>query len=143
MDQRPITADEFSQRLARLCLTAAGVDLPRKHRDRQILLHSVALCLSPDRFYSERELNREILLWLSEVGMKLEVDHAALRRYLIDDNYLERAADGSSYRRSRSRCADLFASDVDELDPRAIVENALIAAREHRDRFRARETKSP
>jgi hypothetical protein len=118
-----IAADEFQQRLGQLCLSHGG-ELPRKQRDREIVLKSAALCFVQHRTYSEREVNALLKSWIEEIGRGFNVDHAALRRYLIDHRYLERSAAGNSYQLSTARSATLFAPEVDRMDPAAAVEAA-------------------
>ena len=92
-----ITADEFKKRLFELCSLSGLSGLPRKSRDRHILLKSVALLLDKTREYSEGEINQELQSWLSNVGSSIGLDHVELRRRLIDHEYLGRCKDGSRY----------------------------------------------
>ena len=138
MDQERISAREFKQRLAQLCLTSKSAELPRKQRDRQIILKSVVLYLSKRETYTERELNAALMNWTGEVGHSLEVDYAALRRSLIDEKYLERSPGGERYRLAVPRCAEWFAPEVDGLDPVLVVEEALAEARAKRAQYQNR-----
>jgi hypothetical protein len=138
MDQERISAREFKQRLAQLCLTSRSAELPRKQRDRQIILKSVALFLSKRETYTERELNAALMNWTGEVGHSLEVDHAALRRSLIDEKYLERPPGGEQYRLAVPRCANWFAAEVEELDPALALTEAIEEARVKRAQYQNR-----
>ena len=138
MDQQPITAQEFKKRLAQLCLKGRSAELPRKQRDRQIILKSIALHLSKAKTYTERELNAALMGWVGEVGHSLAPDHAALRRTLIDEKYLERSPEGASYRLVASPGAGLFDPEVDEINPSAAVQEAILEAAAKRDQFRNR-----
>ena len=95
--EKPITTDEFRNRLVELCLRSGMTGLPRKPRDRHILLKSITLGFDPKREYAENEVDQELLWWLREVGIDIHVDHVNLRRQLIDHAYLGRTKDGSRY----------------------------------------------
>ena len=138
MNILPISATEFKKRLAQLCLTSNSPELPRRQRDRQIVLKSIALCLSKDRAYTEQEINAALASWTAEVGHSLEVDHVTLRRSLIDEKYLERSEDGSLYRLSIPFCADWFAAEVDGIDPCLVIEQSIDDARAKRAQYRNR-----
>ncbi len=139
MDQQTITAEEFTKRLAQLCLTGHAAELPRKQRDRQIILKSVALHLSKARTYTERDLNAALMSWVGEVGHSIAIDHAALRRALIDEKYLERAADGTVYHLTDSGGAGWFAPEVDQIQPAVLIQDAILAATARRAQHQQRE----
>lgn len=67
------------------------VTIPRPGELRQALFAKLAERFEPGRLYRERDV-REILTAVHD-------DHAALRRHLVDDGFLERSNDGSSYGR--------------------------------------------
>lgn len=113
--------------------------MPRRQRDRQIVLKSIALCLSKDLTYTEQEINAALADWSAAVGHALEVDHVTLRRSLIDERYLERSEDGSLYRLSVPFCADWFAAEVDGIDPSRVIEQAIDETRAKRARYQNRE----
>jgi hypothetical protein len=135
MDQ-PITASEFKKRLAQLCLSGQSNDLPRKQRDRQIILKSITLRLSKEKSYSERELNAALMRWVGEVGHCLTVDHAALRRALVDEKHLDRTEGGASYCLSDQGGVNWFDPDVDELTPAQVIDEAILEAAAKRDKYR-------
>jgi hypothetical protein len=138
MTERPVTAEEFRKRLVQLCLKANSMELPGRQRDRQIILKSIVLHLPKEKTYSERELNAALMSWVGAVGHTLEPDHAALRRALIDEKYLERSADGTAYHLAASAGAGWFAPEVDALNPSQIVEDAVLEAAAKREQFRNR-----
>jgi hypothetical protein len=140
MDQTPITAQEFSMRLTQLCLSGPSIELPRRQRDRQIILKSIALYLSKDRTYSEREINAALMHWVGEIGHSLQVDHAALRRTLVDEKYLERSDAGANYRVAEAGGAGWFDADVDEIRPAQVIDHAILQAAAKRERYRSRPT---
>lgn len=66
------------------------VQIPKKNKDRLILLSYVTSMFEPGIDYAESEIN----LILKSVYK----DYALLRRYLIDFRFMERSNDGKSYR---------------------------------------------
>ena len=92
-----VTVHEFSKRLTDLCVKSGISGLPRKRRDRHILLKSVSLTLDKTVEYTEREINQKLKDWLGEIGTSLRLDHVELRRRMVDEEYLGRARDGSRY----------------------------------------------
>ena len=64
--------------------------LPAKHAVRLLLLDRVAQAFEPGRRYPERAVN--------EILKALYDDHAALRRYLVDEELLSRTPDGIYWR---------------------------------------------
>ena len=137
MSEQPIGAAEFQKRLAQLCLTGDSTVLPGRWRDRQIILKSIALGLTKNKIYTESELNAALLNWVEAVGHSLQVDHAALRRALIDEKYLERTPEGAAYRVSGSGCAGWFDPSIETIQPEAVIENAIAEAAAKRERFRS------
>ncbi|MEU6342630.1 DUF2087 domain-containing protein [Streptomyces sp. NPDC046977] len=68
--------------------------IPRRAaRREQVLRHLAETLFRPGRGYAEAEVN--------EALRTVHDDCAALRRYLVDDGWLERSADGTVYRRIR------------------------------------------
>ncbi len=90
-----ITEDEFKSRFVTLLIRWRT--LPQERRDLNILLISASLRLMPDRRYSEREINDELAEWASRFGDNFGLDHAWLRRLLVDEGYLRRDAAGTFY----------------------------------------------
>ena len=64
--------------------------LPARSAQRRVILEYVAGRFETDRHYAEAEVN--------ELLNSLHDDHAALRRYLVDERLLERK--GGVYRRA-------------------------------------------
>lgn len=64
--------------------------LPAKRAARLLLLDRVAQAFEPGRRYPELAVN-DILKALGD-------DHAALRRYLVDEEFLSRTPDGTYWR---------------------------------------------
>jgi hypothetical protein len=56
--------------------------IPRKHGARRVVLDFLAGHFEPGRLYEEREVNALLGAF--------HPDHAALRRYLVDEEFLER-----------------------------------------------------
>ena len=66
--------------------------IPAAHCKRTVILDLLAQDFEPGRRYSEKQVNL--------VLGKRYADTAALRRYLVDDGFLEREGGGSHYWRS-------------------------------------------
>lgn len=60
------------------------VEVPRKRSRRLILLDELAQLFNPGQHYSEAEVNNRL--------RQVHPDYAALRRYLVDDGFLDRTA---------------------------------------------------
>lgn len=116
-----IEIDEFVERLCLLGADRGPRRFPRRRRDREILLKSIAMQLDSAREYSEPEINRVLQDWSRHVAPAIDVDHVTLRRLLVDYGELERTADGARYRQGFPPRPMLFALEIDELDLRATV----------------------
>src|SRR6185436_10204981 len=126
MEQATISSDEFKKRLAQLCLTSKTAEMPRRQRDRHILLKALSLSFEPGRFYTEPEVNRVIEYWLNQVGQSLEIDHVTLRRALVDEAYLTRAPAGEAYQIGwPSDPRFFFSEDVTTIDAESVVREAV------------------
>ena len=69
------------------------VQIPARHAKRRIVLELLAQEFEPGRRYPEREVNRRLNRW--------HPDHASLRRFLVDEGFLDR--EGGQYFRSGGR----------------------------------------
>ena len=88
---------DFSKRLAQLCFGSPLVNFPTRSNSRHILLKSIAIEFESGVEYTGKEVNDVILHWLEVVGMRVVIDHVNLRRGLVDERYLKRKRDGSTY----------------------------------------------
>ena len=132
MSERLITATEFEERLAALCLGGAGSAFPRRHRDRHILYRSIVQMLDVTKNYSEGMLNAALQQWLSDVGAGMDIDHVTLRRYLVDEAYLLRDAKGSAY------TVNLTGSGHIEFEQAVAAIDSLVVIQAARSRVAAR-----
>jgi hypothetical protein len=131
MNNEPITAGEFQDRLAAIC-RGADAAFPRKMRDRHIILRSILQLMTALSEYSEQSINAALRQWITHVGSGMDIDHVTLRRYLVDAGYLERSADGTAYRiHLNGRGEVAFDPAIDRVDPIVLVCEAreLAAAR--------------
>jgi hypothetical protein len=92
-----IGEEEFARRLGELCTSGVGPGFPRRRRDAQILLHSMAMCFTPGMQYTERAAGDLLRAWLEAAGPRVEMDHVSMRRALVDHGHLTRDAAGRSY----------------------------------------------
>ena len=106
-----------------LCVSSGLRGIPRKNRDRHILLKSITLILALKKDYAEHELNDDLRAWLRDVGSTIRrLDHVYLRRLLVDEEYVGRSRDGSRYWVAvGSRYQAVFAPDVDDVDVRGVI----------------------
>lgn len=116
-----ISADEFVERLCRLCADRGPRRFPRKQRDREILMKSILMLLESDQTYSEGQINDWLLEWKRNVAPQIESDHVTLRRLLVDYGHLERTADGHRYRVGFPARPLAFDLGIDEIDLRATI----------------------
>jgi hypothetical protein len=130
-----ISVEEFSNRLAALCLSGGGRGFPKKDNDKHILYKSIFLSLEPTRDYTEKELNAALEKWLSSIGTALEIDHTSLRRQMVDEGFLSRDKAGTVYLINYDRTADLFDPAIDSLDPAAVIEEARRIKEQKRREF--------
>jgi hypothetical protein len=131
-----ITDTQFRERFAALFFS--GQDLPKKPIDRQIVYISAVIGLQSDRKYTERELNEELQKWTLLFGQRYNLDHVTLRRYLIDEKYLQREASGTAYELATVDRAHTFDRSLVGLDLAALIDAAKqdreIKKRQHLDR---------
>ncbi|MBN1461411.1 MAG: DUF2087 domain-containing protein [Armatimonadetes bacterium] len=120
-----VTSSEFERRVASLGLGGFGPGLPRKQRDRHILLKSVALVLGHGRSYTEPEINEVLQSWLDAIGPNARMDYVSLRRCLVDEGYVTRDPAGRVYAvRPSDAGRFMFEVEVDSVDPIEIVRSA-------------------
>lgn len=90
---RPALTDALAQRdtILRAFIGADGrlSSIPTKLTKRLVILDHIAQSFEPGVRYTEAEVN--------DVMHRFHADHAALRRYLIENEFLERA-DGEYWR---------------------------------------------
>ncbi len=119
-----------------LCVKSGLRGVPRKTRDRHILLKGVSLTLNLKAEYTEEEVNEKLRSWLTDVGGTLRrFGHVRLRRLLIDEEYLGRSKDGSRYWVALgSRNHPIFEPDVKDVD---VLEEIRLGRKEaeHRKRM--------
>ena len=128
-----ITREEFCAAIERLCAANRLSALPKRARDREIVLKSIALRFRGDEQYGEATVDDELIAWLREVRARGPgLDHAELRRALVDHGYLGRSRDGRRYWLQPGPQA--FAAAIDEVDVLAVIAAARneLAARKAR-----------
>lgn len=138
MSERIVTATEFKERLAAICLSGGAAAFPRRYRDRQILYRSIIQRLEPHRKYSEEELNTALQQWMLDIGACLGIDHVTLRRYLIDERYLARDMDGSAYEVHAVGNATVeFEPEISAIDAFTVIQDAKDRIAERRKLYSA------
>jgi len=122
-----LTVAQFTDRFAALILNSR--ELPKKHQDQHILFISAILKLVPGRRYSESELNDELRAWASRFGSSCGLDHATLRRFLVDEKYLARDPAGGTYELAATDLPYTFDQALKDLN----LEELVAAARQARE----------
>jgi hypothetical protein len=131
-----ITGDEFKKKLVDLCVRSNLEYLPRKIKDRHILLKSAVLVFEPGRKYSEKEINDKLKLWLEKVNKNARINHVMLRRLLIDEEYLTRKMDGSKYSVNISNTIqNMFEPGVEKMDIFEIIDKARQEIEDRRKKY--------
>ena len=82
-------SDSEAQVLGRFFADGRLVEIPTTAQKRRLAMEKIALEFQPGRRYSEREVNLEIQL--------IHDDYAAIRRYMVDEGFMDRA-DGAYWR---------------------------------------------
>jgi hypothetical protein len=87
-----ITAPETAEEKVRRAFLKDGhlVSIPSQRSKRMVILDVLAQEFEPGRRYPEKEVNRRLRAW--------HPDYAALRRYLVDEGFMER--EHGEYRRA-------------------------------------------
>ncbi len=133
---RLISNGEFEDRLAELCLKSGLKGVPRKQRDQHILLKSVVLTLDPLKEFTESEVNDKLAFWLADIARGIELDRVTLRRWLVDEGYLERDSRGLRYRVGEV-IPRLFAPGVDEVDVYRVIGVAMKSLQKRKQSYLA------
>jgi hypothetical protein len=81
-DEHPGASDDASKVLRAFVRDGKLVSIPAHHGKRLVILDRLAQEFEPGRRYTERQVNAILRRWHD--------DTAALRRYLVDDEFLER-----------------------------------------------------
>jgi len=96
--------------------------MPKVQADGQLLAALGAAGLGADRELGEAELNLELNGWLQGFSAPNGLDHATLRRRMVDEGLLLRDPSGTGYRVSGERLAALLEPDALDLQPRELLE---------------------
>ena len=96
------------------------------------MMKSICMLMDSGRTYTEEQINQLLQRWNRDVAPAIETDHVSIRRTLVDYGFLERRADGSSYRVGFPARPVAFELEVEDVDLKATV----AAYREYRERQR-------
>jgi hypothetical protein len=83
-DEHPDAPPDAARVLRAFVREGRLTSIPASHGKRQVILDLLAQEFEPGRRYTERQVNATLARW--------HPDTASLRRYLVDDGYLEREA---------------------------------------------------
>lgn len=95
-----IAMDESARRLRAILGHGTSGGMPRRRRDRWILLRAIARAFGSDERLTEKEATARIQDFLLGPGAHLEVDAVSLRRALVDEGFVDRDPAGRDYRAS-------------------------------------------
>ncbi len=123
MQNKLITRNDFEKRIIELFAGKRLEGLPKRRRDKAVLLKALSLSLNSSREYKEAEINDLIREWLEKANASKRLDHVTLRRELVDEGFISRPRDGSRYWVTDPR-ENLFEEDVDSVDVIATITNA-------------------
>jgi hypothetical protein len=96
-----IDAEEYARRLRVMLGPGTSGGLPRRQRDRWILLHAIAAKFGENDRLSEKEATARIQDFLMGREDSLGLDAVTLRRALVDYGFIDRDDHGRDYRRSK------------------------------------------
>jgi hypothetical protein len=96
-----IGAADYARRLRVVLAPGSGGGLPRRQRDRWILLHAIASTFREDERLTEKAATERIQDFLLARAPRLETDAVTLRRALVDEGFVDRDPAGRDYRPSR------------------------------------------
>lgn len=122
-----ITLQTFMEQFPRLVI--GGAEFPRKPLPQHILLVSVVCGFASQSRLSEAEVNDGLQGWLLRFGGNFGLDHAWLRRLLVDEGYLVRDPSGAWYQVQPSGRNVGFDAAIRQVD----LEAQVAAEREKRE----------
>jgi hypothetical protein len=128
-----VTQEYFIKRISDLCLRSGMSGLPKDDVDQQILLKSVALSFGQTGVLTEQEVNEKLKFWINRISQIKDLDHSALRRWMVDAGYLTRNKDGSNYQIAAGLRPQLFDAAVEAVNVQETV-NAALEEKERRKR---------
>jgi len=139
MADHVISREMFEQRLIAICVRSNHAGLPKKLVDRHILLKALAMSLSPERDYTEAEVSAAITAWVVGLDSNLGIDHATLRRALVDYGYVVRDRSGTMYRLGQPRPGPIeFEPEIAEVSIAEIIAAAQADVEQRRQQARER-----
>ncbi len=136
-----ISVNDFSHRFLSIILN--NTVIPKKAQDLHILLYSATLNFQPNVEYTEKEVNRQLQSWCETFGKNMGLDHVSLRRALIDERYLRRDASGTHYMLDLSDLPYQFDSQINSLDLRALLSQAIEEKERRKQEFLNRSKANP
>lgn len=109
--------------------------MPKKRPDREIIFVSAILHLDPAQTYTESELNDALRRWTARFGETCGLDHVTLRRYLIDEHYIERDSAGTAYRLAAEAAPLTFDPAIRLLDLDQLVMDAKFEREKRKQQY--------
>ena len=131
MNTQKMTSEQFTKRLANLCLRSGLAGMPKDEMDQHILLKSAALLVGTTGTLTEKEITEKLEVWLTQVCVIKNFDRVTLRRWMVDAGYITRSSNGTSYQvPAAGPRPELFDETIDQLN----ILETIQAAREEMER---------
>ena len=136
---QPMTSEQYTKRLASLCLKSGLGGMPKDEMDQHILLKSAALLVGTGSKLTEKEVTDQLQVWLTQVCVIKNFDKVTLRRWLIDTGYITRNNNGTEYQVANpAPRPELFDPSIDQLDPVEVIRSARDEMERRKQAFMAK-----
>lgn len=132
-----ISEQQFKTSMAKIFGGGQLAKFPKRNQDRLIFFGAAALHLTGQPTYSEKEMNRKLMAWLTKMQANNVMDYVTLRRSLVDFRFVERDKAGKQYMVSESDLAAVFEKRIFTLDLHTIIEEARAEREARRRRWEA------
>jgi len=106
--------------LKRLLANGPLTALPKRADDQLLIARLAGTRFSPGRDYAEKEVNEVLNGWLASFFAEYGIDHATLRRYMVDRGILMRDRACTVYRVNEAGLAGVDAT----VDPAKVLVEA-------------------
>ena len=111
--------------------------MPKKIEDAEIIMSLSLAGLDPQGIFDESEINVQLSAWLDGITAEnTAADYVALRRDLVDHDFLRRATDGAIYRINGARIQETLSETARDVNPRVVFAEVQLERRQRRTAFR-------
>jgi hypothetical protein len=85
-------------------------------------------------------LDDELRKWTTRFGSSVNLDHVSLRRFLVDEHYVQRDSAGQSYRLKTTDWPYTFDPSIRALDLEALIDEGRAARELKKQQYMSRNT---